>query len=218
SVTGASILNTAANPAATTGAGAASGSILITGTVSTLTFKVYLRGNGKTPTWSNINEHTGDAWMMGFSAINSYVALPLALTAFTAEPAGHAVNLQWTTAQEINSTYFVVERSANSRASVAYAFVDDDPEAGANYYRLRLVDIDGNSTWSAIREITCSGVADAASAAAAAVANGAADTPIELNFYPNPVRDRLTISGITPLRSVTLTTVGGRTLQNFSAS
>lgn len=232
SVTGASILNTAANPAATTGAGAASGSILITGTVSTLTFKVYLRGNGKTPTWSNINEHTGDAWLMGFSAINSYVALPLALTAFTAEPAGHAVNLQWTSAQEINSSYFVVERSANSsdwtpigrvaaagnsRAVVAYAFADNDPEAGANYYRLRLIDIDGNSTWSGIREVTCSGVADAASATAIASANGGAGDPIELNFYPNPVRDRLTICSSAPLRSVTLTTLGGRTLQTCSS-
>ena len=58
---GASIINTAATPTATTGAGAASGSVLVNNSsVTSLVFEIYLRGDGKTPTWSSANEHTGE--------------------------------------------------------------------------------------------------------------------------------------------------------------
>lgn len=205
-----SILNTAANPSATTGSGAASGSVLVTGTVSTLTFQVYLRGNGKTPTWSNANEHTGDAWMIGVSAVNTYTALPVNMTSFTAEAQNHAVALQWTTATETNSKYFAVQRSAdgvnwtgigrlpaagNSEKTLQYEYTDLEPEQGANYYRFQLVSDNDDLVFSTIKEVNFNG------------------RPLAISWYPNPVRDRLTITSGDAIRSVTLTTLSGQTLQ-----
>jgi hypothetical protein len=212
SVTGGTrIVNTATTPTATTAAGAASGSVLVNGSsVTTLTFEIYLRGDGKTPTWSTANEHVGDAWLIGVSGLNTFVALPLGATSFTAEPQDHSVNLQWTTATQQNSKYFVVERSqdglnwtgigqmaaaGNSESRLQYNFVDRQPFTGANYYRLQTTDDNGASVYSPIRNVNFSG------------------TAIAISYYPNPTHDRLTITSNSTLQTVTLTTLDGRILQ-----
>jgi Secretion system C-terminal sorting domain len=208
---GTQIVNTAASPTATTGSGAASGSVLINGTsVTTLTFEVFLRGDGKTPTWSTANEHVGDAWLIGVSGLNTFVALPLGTTSFTAEPQQHTVNLQWTTATQQNSKYFTVERSqdganwtgigqvaaaGNSPTMLQYNYVDRQPLTGANYYRLQEVADDGSSVYSEIRNVNFAGSA------------------IGVSYYPNPTHDRVTISSSNTLQSVMLTTIDGRILQ-----
>jgi len=212
SVTATSILNTAANPTAVTGAGAASGSVMVTGTVSSLLFHIILKGDGKTPTWSNNNEHTGDAWMIGISAINIYTALPVGTSAFTAEPREHSVGLQWTTANEQNEKFFAIQRSpdaadwttigqvaaaGNNDNSIQYNFVDQQPMTGANYYRLQEVDDNGATVFSAVRNANFAG------------------SPIGISCYPNPVSDRLTITSNSSLRSVTLTTLDGHILQAY---
>jgi hypothetical protein len=212
SVTATSILNTATIPTSTTGSGAASGSILVNGTVSSLLFHLYLRGDGKTPTWSNANEHTGDAWLIGVSALNTFTVLPLNMTAFTAEPQDHSVDLQWTTATQQNSNYFTVQRSqdglnwtgigqvaaaGNSDNTLQYNFVDRQPLTGANYYRLQMTDDNGASVYSPIRNVDFTGAA------------------IAISWYPNPVHDRLTITSNSTLSSATLTTLDGRILQVF---
>jgi hypothetical protein len=211
SVTATTISSNAANPTSTTGAGAASGSVLVTGTVTTLQFKLFLRGNGKTPTWSNATSHTGDAWLMGVSALNTYVALPVGTTNFTAEPQQHAVGLQWTTSIEQNSKFFAIQRSAdgsdwstigevtaagNSDRSLQYSFVDHQPLTGSNFYRLQQVDYAGASVYSPIRNVDFAGA------------------DLMLNYYPNPVRDRLTITSAGAIQSLTLTTLDGHILQS----
>ncbi|HXB33226.1 MAG TPA: T9SS type A sorting domain-containing protein [Puia sp.] len=210
-VGGTQIVNTAANPTSTTGAGAASGSVVVNGSsVTTMTFKVYLRGNGKTPTWSTANEHVGDAWLIGVSAQNTFVALPIGTTSFTAQPQEHTVDLQWTTATQQNSSYFAIERSqdglnwspigqvtaaGNSQDLLQYNYVDQKPLTGANYYRLQEVAGDGSSIYSPIRNV---------------IFAGAATT---INWYPNPTHDRLTLTSNSNLKSISLTTLDGRTLQ-----
>jgi hypothetical protein len=209
---GTQIVNTAANPTSTTGAGAASGSVMINGTsVTTLTFKIYLRGNGKTPTWSTANEHVGDAWLIGVSAINTFVALPIGTASFTARSQQHAVNLEWTTATEQNSSYFTIERSqdglnwnnigqvtaaGNSQDLLQYNYVDQKPITGANYYRLQEVAADGSSAYSPIRNVDFAGAA------------------ATISWYPNPTHDRLTLTSNSNLQSITLTTLNGRILQS----
>jgi Secretion system C-terminal sorting domain len=210
---GTSIVNTAASPAATTGAGAASGSVLVNGSsVTTLEFEIYLRGDGKTPTWSSANEHTGDAWLIGVSGLNTFVALPIGTTSFTAEPQDHSVDLQWTTATQQNSKYFAIQRSQdgldwagigqvaatdNGDNTPQYNFVDRQPLTGANYYRLQLIDADGASVYSPIRNVNFTGAT------------------VAMGWYPNPVHDRLTITSSSTLRSATLITLDGRILQAF---
>jgi hypothetical protein len=212
SVTGGNkIVNTAASPTATTGAGAASGSVLVNGSsVTTLTFEIYLRGDGKTPTWTTANEHVGDAWLIGVSGLNTFVALPVGTTSFTADRQDHSVNLLWTTATQQNSNYFVVERSrdglnwtgigkmaaaGNNDNTLQYNFVDRQPFTGANYYRLQVTDDNGASAYSPIRNVDFTGAA------------------IAISYYPNPTHDRVTISGSNTLQSVMLTTLDGRILQ-----
>jgi len=208
---GTQIVNTAAAPTATTGAGAASGSVEVIGSsVTSLTFELYVRGDGKTPVWATANEHVGDAWLIGVSAQNTITELPLDITSFTAQPQGHTVDLQWTTATEQNSKYFNVERSqdglnwssigqvtaaGNSQDLLQYNYVDQKPMTGANYYRLQEVADDGSSIYSPIRNVDFT---DAATA---------------ISWYPNPTHDRVTLTSNSNLKSITLTSLDGRILQ-----
>jgi len=67
-VSGTKILNTALHPGSTTGSGAASGSVLATGSgISSLTFKIYMRGDGNGANWSNAGDHQGDVFIIGTS-------------------------------------------------------------------------------------------------------------------------------------------------------
>ena len=91
-------------------------------------------------------------------------SLPIELIGFTAtSPDGRTALLQWTTASETDNARFVVERSRdmaqwsvvgevpgalNSSSEQHYATADPAPPPGINYYRLRQVDTDGNSSLS----------------------------------------------------------------------
>jgi hypothetical protein len=178
--------------------------------VTSLTFELYLRGDGKAPTWATANEHTGDAWLIGVSAVNTIFLLPVGLTSFTAQPQAHTVDLQWSTATQQNSKYFSVERSqdganwnsigqiaaaGNNQTLLQYNYVDQEPLTGTNYYRLQEVADDGSSVYSEIRSVNFAAAA------------------IEVSYYPNPTHDRVTISGNNTLQSIMLTTLDGRILQ-----
>jgi hypothetical protein len=92
--------------------------------------------------------------------------LPVQLATFTAtrQPSG-SVALAWTTASEVNSALFELERSADgstfglvaavpaqgySASPHAYATRDATTLAGPLYYRLRLVDADGTAAYSPV--------------------------------------------------------------------
>lgn len=63
---GTSINSTSGSSSATTGA--ASGSVRVTGTgITSLAFKVYLRGDGGGAQWSNAGSWAGDRWLLGVS-------------------------------------------------------------------------------------------------------------------------------------------------------
>lgn len=89
---------------------------------------------------------------------------PVEFMDFTAQLKGNGVSLNWSTAQEINNSYFEVERSAdgntdwegiskvtgagNSQVVKNYNSFDANPLSGVNYYRIRQVDYDGNFKFS----------------------------------------------------------------------
>lgn len=95
--------------------------------------------------------------------------LPLNLVYLNATLQKNSAELQWQTAQEINTSYFDVERSTNGRNFSAfkqvpatgnsnvktnyYAF-DNQPVAGKNWYRLKMVDKDGKYTYSYIVSVS----------------------------------------------------------------
>lgn len=97
--------------------------------------------------------------------------LPVELVSFTGEERDCQVHLNWQTATESNSNYFVVERSTdgiqfaeigrvnsagNSQTTQNYTFTDESASV-QNYYQLKQVDIDGAYEYSEIIRIntTC---------------------------------------------------------------
>jgi hypothetical protein len=65
---GTKILNSATRPNSPTGSGAATGSVLATGSgITSLTFRVYMRGDGNDNEWSGAGDHQGDVFLLGVS-------------------------------------------------------------------------------------------------------------------------------------------------------
>ena len=90
--------------------------------------------------------------------------LPVELTSFACNKVSNGtVQLTWITASESNSDYFSIEKSSdglsfesigkkdaseNSNTAVKYTFVDTEPNVGKAYYRLKQIDLDGQSEYS----------------------------------------------------------------------
>ena len=89
--------------------------------------------------------------------------LPVTLVDFTGSISGNQALLHWSTAAEINNKGFEVEKSMDGQTFTGigfadgsgtsslknnYSFIDTKVLSGANYYRLKQVDMDGNFTYS----------------------------------------------------------------------
>jgi hypothetical protein len=110
-------------------------------------------------------------WMLQYSR-NLTAALPVVLGSYTAQLNGSsAVTVSWTTVSEINNHHFIVERSSdgthfsaidtvaatNQANGSSYSYVDTNPFAGNNFYRLVQVDNDGKTTYFAVLKMVLSG-------------------------------------------------------------
>jgi len=99
---------------------------------------------------------------------NELCGLPVELISFAGEERNCQIDLNWQTATEINSDFFVIERSynginfteigrlnaaGNSQAVVNYNFSDANASV-QNYYRLKQVDVDGTYEYSNIIRIS----------------------------------------------------------------
>ncbi len=113
--------------------------------------------------------------------------IPITLLSFNAQRNGKTNSISWKTAQETNTSHFLVERSrngvdfisigrvtaaGNSATTLSYSLQDLSPVRGNNYYRLRTVDINSRQELSMIRMVRNEGALDA-------------------SIYPNPVQDLL---------------------------
>ncbi len=120
----------------------------------------------------------------------TFIPLPVELLHFEAQKINNHIELNWATASEINNDYFVVERSidndifipigvvegrGNTTEHTNYQFIDFEPHAGANYYRLRQVDFDGYTSFSKTLAITVK-------------------KDFNWQVYPNPVQSFLNIT------------------------
>jgi hypothetical protein len=101
----------------------------------------------------------------GFFAQAAAVAFPVELLSFSGQAEDGIHQLEWTTAVEVNTAGFFVERGAdgqhfealgfvagsgNSSQPLDYAFPDAEPLRGPNYYRLRIRDLGGAESYSRI--------------------------------------------------------------------
>lgn len=90
---------------------------------------------------------------------------PLAITLmkFNAHNEGDQINIKWSTADETNNDYFIIQRTSDGKiyknigeikgagtyvGQLDYHFVDENPNQGYNYYRLVSVDYDGGREYS----------------------------------------------------------------------
>jgi hypothetical protein len=115
-------------------------------------------------------------------------ALPLKLTRFTAKKDRKQVLLEWKTEQETGVSHFEIERSKNGMefqsigrvparngTNNLYRLADSAPYPQLNYYRLKMVDVDGTTTYSEIRSVLFSSFGST------------------LAVYPNPVRNQVLV-------------------------
>lgn len=118
--------------------------------------------------------------------------LPVELLFFNAQPTDKVVRTSWATSSEINNDYFTVERSSdgenfsaigyvsghgNSNITQQYEFIDEHPEKGISYYRLRQTDFDGTNELSRIVAVEFS-----------------SEEKFSFNAYPNPFSGQLFLS------------------------
>ncbi|PWH85495.1 T9SS type A sorting domain-containing protein [Brumimicrobium oceani] len=125
-------------------------------------------------------------WLHGQSN-NS--ALPVELTNLSARCEENTV-INWTTASELNSDYFLVEKSrdgqnwilvaeqnaaGNSNDFINYSLIDSKPWSGVSYYRLRQVDLDGREEVFGPISVSCEGNENS------------------MKIYPNPNNGNFTV-------------------------
>ncbi|MEO5683049.1 MAG: PA14 domain-containing protein [Chitinophagaceae bacterium] len=97
--------------------------------------------------------------------------LPVQLIQFNGKAAGKNIGLHWKVTNEVNTDYYLAERSINgidfevlgriyavnpvvaTAADKTYGYTDQSPANGINYYRLRMVDNDGKFSYSPVIKI-----------------------------------------------------------------
>ena len=98
--------------------------------------------------------------------------VPVELTSFAATTDNKNVNLNWTTATELNNSGFQIERSSGSEYQVVgfvaghgtttdlqnYSYTDQNVNAGSYSYRLKQIDFNGAFEYSNVIEIEVIGV------------------------------------------------------------
>ena len=114
--------------------------------------------------------HNGDSVDSYFDnlSLTATITLPVNFISFSVKDAAPGYLLKWETSNEINNSGFYIERSGDgvtweaigfiaaateSRNSYYYQFTDAKPAPGANYYRLKQVDLDGKYEYSFVRRV-----------------------------------------------------------------
>ena len=128
--------------------------------------------------------------------------LPVTWLSFNAKPYGDLMSqLDWSTSEEINNSYFNVQRSNDngrtfgtigkvnavpiSQAVNTYRFIDAHALNGQNFYRIKQVDFDGKSAASPIRIVSFTG-----------------KNKFSINAWPSPALSVLTTDDPTCSRAI----------------
>lgn len=117
----------------------------------------YTAGQTNPTSNTNLSPSLG-AWNTPWVLTLNTAPLPVELLSFTAKPVGARVQLDWTTATEINNDYFSIDRTQSghdytfidmvrsqgpSTFEQSYRTYDESPLLGTQYYRLKQVDFNG---------------------------------------------------------------------------
>jgi len=151
---------------------------------------------------------------------NEECILPVYLTKFDARNISETAVLNWTSALEINASHFEIQRSSllidgNDRGQTLdvgsmvtlgevavsgsrsdYSFVDNYPKSGVNYYRLKMVDLDGTASYSPVRAVEFN--------------------TLDLDAYPNPFLDNVKFDLGGSVDKITIYTASGSLVKSIS--
>lgn len=120
-----------------------------------------------------------------FGTVSNLNPLPVTLMSFTAKLNNDVVDLDWTTATEVNNDYFTVEKTingkdfiyidkidgaGNSSQKLNYHTIDPQPFDGISYYRLKQTNYDNTFSYSNLVPVNV-------------IKNNG------INIYPNPTAD-----------------------------
>jgi hypothetical protein len=153
---------------------------------------------------------TGITSFSPFGVLNNAGALPLQFIQFTAQKCNNnTVCVNWQTANEINVSHFVIERSLDAQTYIAVANVTAHNQAANSYnysddvsmlqysnkiyYRIKQVDADGRFTKTNIVSINLTNT-----------------KPITV--YPNPAAEVINITDWQLVKQIQLTDAAGKTV------
>ena len=166
--------------------------------------------NDWTPFSSTSADNNANTITQTFNTFSPFVvgaiglALPVTLTSFEASAKNNVVVLSWNTANEVAISQYIIEKSANGvdfspigsvNASNAgnYSFSDLNPNNGAGYYRLKMLDFSGTYKFSQVLLVKSTG-------------------NLNIGLYPNPVTNSLTVTGLKNKSSIRILNMNGQTV------
>lgn len=135
----------------------------------------------------------GDYWGALYAMDNNMDRLPVELLSFAGQVTANSVLLKWSTASEVNNSYFSVERSTDgfNFKEIAivegagttnnlknYSFEDRFPLNGRSYYRLKQVDFNGQSEYSEVVSVKVEPF----------------ESNINMTLFPNPAQSIETVN------------------------
>jgi hypothetical protein len=138
-------------------------------------------------TWNNVSNFSPFA----LSSTSLFDPLPLTLVDFNAQwQTAGTVGLTWEVQDGLNINHFDIQRSAegvnwqtigtldaagSSSMAMDYSYTDADPLPALDYYRLQLVDDNGNDTYSTVKVLSQT-------------------SGSSISIFPNPATDHITVS------------------------
>ena len=163
-----------------------------------------------TPFSSTSADNSANTITQTFSSFSPFVvgaiglALPVTLTSFEAASKNNAVDLSWTTTNEVAISQYIVEKSTNgvdftpigsvNASNVGkYSFSDINPNNGAGFYRLKMMDFSGAFKFSQVLLVKSTG-------------------NLSIGLYPNPVANTLTVTGLKNKSSIRILNMNGQTV------
>jgi len=132
-------------------------------------------------------ENNSSATPISYTAGSVCSALPITISGYIAAlQSDNTVAIKWTTATEVNSNHFLVEKSTdgiaftklatvvsnNIHSGSPYKVIDANPVEGVNYYRLTQVDNDGKYEVFGVKTVTLNKVDK------------------DITIYPNPLNGK----------------------------
>lgn len=130
-----------------------------------------------------------DGYHDGMSLV-ALTLLPIELIDFHVVECSDKIQVNWRTASETQNTYFTVQHSTHdvlfrdlaqvpgngdSKVENSYAYLHENPAFGTNYYRLKVVDFNGNFEYSPLVSVDFKANQDG------------------IRVYPNPFSDEIQI-------------------------